>query len=149
MYNLIMYKKEMFDDLADNFDYISLKLREIQKKTIKESGIDVTHKQYIYARLIERLPGCTSVQLLKYVSVTKGTFSTQLKALKNKGFIKFVIDESNKKEKAVYLTKLGQKLVDLKAKVEEVVAGIFKKHFNDNELDSMLLLSKKIVDISK
>ena len=149
MYNLIMYKKEMFDDLADNFDYISLKLREIQKKIIKESGIDVTHKQYIYARLIERLPGCTSVQLLKYVSVTKGTFSTQLKALNKKGFIKFVIDESNKKEKAVYLTKKGQELVNLKNKIEQAIETKFKMHFNNEELESMLSISKKIVEITK
>ena len=144
-----MYKKEMFDDLADNFDYISLKLREVQKKIIKESGIDVTHKQYIYARLIERLPGCTSVQLLKYVSVTKGTFSTQLKALIKKGLIKFVVDNSNKKEKAIYLTEDGKKLVALKNKIEEAVERTFSDNFASEELVEMLSLSRKIVNTIK
>ncbi|MCK5787991.1 MAG: transcriptional regulator [Chlamydiia bacterium] len=140
-----MKYKKIFNELENNIDYINLKIREAQKKVLKDSKIDVTHKQYIYARLVERIPGCTFTQLFKYVSVSKGTFSTQLKTLAKKGHIVLKHDISNKKEKVVYLTDKGKKLVLLKENIEEVLGKKLMDNFDDEKIKDILELTRELV----
>ena len=122
-------------------------VRAALEQAFQEKGLDEIRPQDGHLlHCIDLNPGCTSVDLAALQCVSKSNISFSLNLLVEKGFIEFVSNEEDRREKRIILTEKGRRH-------QEAVGALFVdfekemlRGFTKAEEQSLRNYLKRIID---
>lgn len=144
-YNLsTMFKNlEKDDDHIMNLGFLrALSLvRSVEKKMLKEAKLNITPRELNYLALIKFNPDWKQTDLLEMLDISKGSFSTIMKLLVLKGFIKKEIDANDKRVKRFVFTAKGEKALEVNSKIRKTIKQYLKTKLTDEEIRKFIELA--------
>lgn len=137
-------------EFAKNLRYLVSKIDDLEKKFLKARNIDISQRELEYIALIALNEGKSFTELVAQESVSKSTFSNQVKALEAKEFVIYKPLGESKKSKTLVLTPKGKSI--FKA-FEEIRIHFFEKYvlpnFSDAELKKINTPVEKLIKAMK
>ncbi|MDD8049194.1 MAG: MarR family transcriptional regulator [Thomasclavelia sp.] len=91
--------------IAGKIAYISNQNNKYINSKLKGKG--VTYSEAKIIRVVYNNPGCTQDFLVKQMVVDKAVVARSLKSMQDKGFVKRIMHEDDKRKKIIKLTKKG------------------------------------------
>lgn len=109
---------------------------------IKNHGMSRQHHRFLF--FIDQMPGITMKDLLDTLEISKQASHASLKKLKEKGLIRYVDSDNDRRVKHLYPTPEGSELVDtLNQAQNELLQQTFEESGNDWHEVMEHLASKK------
>ncbi len=133
-------------EFAKNLRFLVSKIDDLEKRFLKVQNIDISQRELDYIALIAANSGKSFTDLIKQESISKSTFSNQVKALENKGLVLYEMLKDSKKAKTLTLTEKGKKIFSL---YEQIRIQFFEKYvktyFTDSELNMIASAVSKLL----
>ncbi|TQD24371.1 MarR family winged helix-turn-helix transcriptional regulator [Methanolobus vulcani] len=105
---------------------------------------DLSAGQFFVLMVLSRHQGITQDTLSCALLIDKGSIARAVRVLENKGFVKRVTDETNRRAVRVYLTKKGEQLIPKVSKFEEEMEEASLSGLTEDEKKQTKILLKKI-----
>ena len=138
-----MEEKDIVVDLLTVANAISITGKKLLKNVVEKYNI--SYKEYYLLRHLEKIPGETQYNILKYTTLTKSRTNQIVTKLEKMGYLEKKVEMAGLLlKKPLYLTKLGKRIV------EEGRENIYKdtiKNISDEEKLKYKLHRSKIIEI--
>lgn len=129
------------------FEIITRKAYDIEDQAIKESEFsELSLSQIHHLEAINELENPTVSELAKKLELSKPTVTIMLDKLNDKGYIRKVRSDSDRRSAHVHLTKKGEKLEQLHIKIHEKLADTLTKDLNNREKEILRIILDKSVE---
>ncbi|MGB6127125.1 MAG: MarR family transcriptional regulator [Psychrilyobacter sp.] len=136
-----MEKKEIIIDVLTVANAISMAGKELLNDVLEKHNI--SYKEYYLLRHLEKSPGETQYNLLKYTTLTKSRANQIVSKLEKMGYLEKKIEMvGSLLKKPLYLTESGKKIVI--DGVEEIYANTIKDLSEEEKLEYKTYRSKMI-----
>jgi MarR family transcriptional regulator, transcriptional regulator for hemolysin len=112
------------------------------QKVLKPHGVTV--QQFEVMRVLMTSSGITAAQLVEYIISDSSTMMVILNRLESKNLITRKPDETDRRTKLIYLTKLGQNLVKNLMSLAEQYNSEIQKCCSDKELKTIRQVLSKL-----
>jgi len=125
--------------------------RAFASDVARQSGVRATPGQIRTLQVVSLNPGASVLEIARGLAVSNASACTALGKLARLGWVRQVVDRSDRRVRRVYLTRKGQTVVDeFQAAQARRVAAIFAR-FNKKEIEefrhSVRRITKAIGDI--
>lgn len=130
--------------LSVAFLNVTLKIRDIEKKALKESRLDLSPKELHHIVIISLNPGLKQSEILDFLDITKGTYSTMIAGLSKKGFVSQQADKEDKRIKRLVIEENGYKALEVNAQVRARIKTQLLTKITPVEFDALMDLAMKI-----
>lgn len=130
--------------LSVAFLNVMLKIRDIEKKALKDSKLDISPKELHHIVIISLNPGLKQTEILDFLDITKGTYSTMIAGLVKKGFVSQVSDLSDKRIKRLIIEDNGRRALEVNAQVRAQIKRQLLTKISNVEFDTLMDLAMKI-----
>lgn len=138
-----MEEKEIIVDLLMVANAISITGKQLLNNVTEKYNISC--KEYYLLRHLEKNPGETQYNFLKYTTLTKSRANQIVSKLEKMGYLEKKIEMVGMLlKKPLYLTKLGEKIVE--EGIEKIYEGTIK-NLNDEEKIKYKIYRSKIIEI--
>jgi len=111
---------------------------------IEAAGI--TARQLHYLDIIAALDNPTLGELADTLQVKKPSVTAIVKVLVEKGFLKRVDSDQDRRSAHVHLTRKGRQIVDKHNQVHTQIAAIFSQHLSKRQLQQLVTLLNQVVE---
>lgn len=153
---IIDYNKNVRKDLPTKYErilrfniyfkYINSKIDELEKIFLRKEKIDITQREFMYISLIGNYPDLTHAELIKNESISKSTFSNQVKVLERKGFVNLKNDSLDKRRKYLKLTEKGESIFKVYVKIREFFYDNYLSELDENEKETLFNIGEKMAN---
>lgn len=130
--------------LSVAFLNVMLKIRDIEKKALKDSKLDISPKELHHIVIISLNPGLKQSEILDFLDITKGTYSTMIAGLVKKKFVSQVTDEQDKRIKRLVIEANGRKALEINARVRAQIKEQLLTKVTTDEFETLMNLAMKI-----
>lgn len=140
------YEKYAKFEFAKNLRFLVSKIDELEKQFISAKKLDVSQRELDYIALIGANEGQPLTSIISQESISKSTFSNQVKALVAKGLVILDKFQGSEKQKTLKLTDKGSKIFKL---YEDIRIHFFEKYvkpyFDESELNVVAAAVAKLL----
>ena len=133
-------------NLADAISYLSDLIEKVLEKTISQVDfIDLTQQQLRYLQVIVRMKNPTLSELARELDLTKPTVTVLVDKLVEKGYVKRMKSDKDKRSMHLHIDKKGSKISILREKAYQRMAEKISSGLSETETAILTELLKKIV----
>ncbi len=133
-------------EMSQGFQFISTKVRELEKQEIKKSGLGITDRELAYIVLINDAVSPKIDDIRKQAGVTKSTISNKIKILIEKGLVVLEQSKLDRRVKFATLTKKGKEAYSLHAVIRDKIQKKYYGEFTAEEIKTAVKLGRKLLD---
>ncbi|ACL69163.1 MarR family winged helix-turn-helix transcriptional regulator [Halothermothrix orenii] len=134
------------DSLIEVIEKLSAMMGEFEDRALNSDELaDLTVKQLHYLDVIKKYKKPTFTDLAEEMGVTKPTVTLAVNKLINQGYVKKVQSAEDRRVYHLLLTEMGERVVDVHDKAHRDFARQFMKCLNDEELNQLVTIFKKVV----
>ncbi len=134
------------NSLKEAIIYLSDLIEKILEETIDQADFsDLTQQQLYYLKVIVRLKNPTLTDLARELKLTKPTVTVLADKLSEKGYIKRVHSDNDRRVIYLQINDKGDKINALRAIAHERMAEKIKSGLNETETAILTELLRKIV----
>lgn len=108
----------------------------------------ITPVQYSILRLLDSQEGVDQVSLANYAAIDRSTMANIAERLEEKGWIKRIQSIEDKRQKLLYLTSVGKKLLEEVEKFVDITQQRILAPLSVEESTEFLRLLEKLVDFN-
>jgi MarR family transcriptional regulator, transcriptional regulator for hemolysin len=121
----------------------------ILEETLEQSDFsDLTHQQLEYLKVLVKMDNPTPSELAKELDLTKPTVTVLVNKLAEKGYIKRVHSDDDRRVMHLFLDSKGEKINALRELAHERLTEITRSGLNYTETVILRELLKKVVSLS-
>lgn len=106
---------------------------------------NLTNRQLQCVDLVMELSNPTPSDLAQRLQITKPSASVLIDKLSDRGYLRKIKSDSDRRSAHVHLTQKGQKAAQLHSKVHENFAKVLTKELTDSEVNILEILLNKAV----
>jgi DNA-binding MarR family transcriptional regulator len=129
-------------ETISNFSYL---IEKILDETICQADfIDLTQQQFHYLQVIVKMKNPTLTEFAKEINLTKPTVTVLVDKLVNKGYIKRIKSDKDRRSMHLHIDEKGGKITALREIAYERIAEKIKMRLNDTETTILSELLKKL-----
>jgi DNA-binding MarR family transcriptional regulator len=133
-------------DLTEAISYISDLIEKVLEETISQADFtDLTQQQLRYLQVISRMKNPTLTELARELDLTKPTVTVLADKLVEKGYIRRVKSDKDRRSMHLHIDKKGAKIKALREIAYERMAEIISSGLNETETSILTELLRKIV----
>ncbi len=133
-------------NLKEAIIYLSDLIEKILEETIDQADFsDLTQQQLHYLKIIVKLKNPTLTELAGEVGLTKPTVTVLVDKLTEKGYVKRVHSDEDRRVMHLHIDKKGAKINALREIAHERLAEKIRSGLNETETAILTELLKKIV----
>jgi DNA-binding MarR family transcriptional regulator len=134
------------DNLKETITYLSDLIEKILEETDDQADFsDLTQQQLHYLKVVVKLKNPTLTELARELSLTKPTITVLIDKLTEKGYIKRVHSDEDRRLTHLYIDKKGSKINVLREIAHERIAEKIRSGLNETETAILTELLRKIV----
>lgn len=111
----------------------------------EETFSKLTYKQFNYLEVIYKLKHPTASELARELKITKPSITGLIERLEEKGYVKRVKSDDDRRVAHIHLSKKGELVNELHDRVHQKFAALFSKKLNSSELKTLILYLNKVV----
>lgn len=120
------------------------RIRTYEKKHLKKENIDLTPKELNNLVIIRFHSELKQSEILELLDVSKGTFSTNVKTLIRKGYIKHDLSLSDKRIKKFIFTDKGERAIKINEAIREKIKANILSKISTDELNTFMDIALKM-----
>lgn len=120
------------------------KIRTYEKKVLKRAGLNLTPKELNNLVIIKFHAELKQSEILELLDVSKGTFSTSVKNLIRKGYIKHDDDLDDKRIKKFIFTEKGEEAIEINKVIRVRIRNFLLTKITPEELDTFMDIALKM-----
>jgi len=133
-------------NLADAISYLSDLIEKVLEKTISQVDfIDLTQQQLRYLQVIVRMKNPTLSELARELDLTKPTVTVLVDKLVEKGYVKRMKSDKDRRSMHLHINKKGSKISILRETAYQRMAEKISSGLSETETAILTELLKKIV----
>jgi DNA-binding MarR family transcriptional regulator len=133
-------------NLKEAIIYLSDLIEKILEETIDQADFsDLTQQQLHYLKIIVKLKNPTLTELAREVGLTKPTVTVLVDKLTEKGYVKRVHSDEDRRVMHLHIDKKGAKINALREIAHERLAEKIRSGLSETETAILTELLKKIV----
>jgi DNA-binding MarR family transcriptional regulator len=134
------------DNLTETITYLSDLTEKVLEEAIVQSDFDdLTQQQFQYFKVIVKMKNPTLTELARELSLTKPTVTVLVNRLTEKGYIKRVHSDEDRRVMHLHIDKKGTKLGALRKIAHERMSEIIRAGLSETETGILTELLKKIM----
>lgn len=134
------------DNLKETIRYLSDLIEKILEETLGQSDFsDLTQQQFNYLKVLVKMKNPTLSELAREVGLTKPTVTVLIDKLTEKGYVKRVHSDEDRRVMHLHIDKKGTKINALREIAHERTAEKIRSGLNETETAILTELLKKIV----
>ncbi len=122
-------------------------LDSITGQKLTEHGSPITYSQYLVLSSIAKNDQVNQRQLSKIISISDAAISRQVDFLKQRKFLKAETNKTNRRERILHLTTLGELAVNEAVKVIEDIFSAPSASLEDQEIHSFNQTVDKLINV--
>lgn len=122
------------------------RVRAMEKKILKAKKIALTPKELHHLAIIKTHPELKQTEIIEFLDITKGTYSTTMKTLTTKGFIEQKPNPKDKRIKILSLTEKGEAVMLVNDYIREQIKKIVFQKVTQEEYEVILNFITRIND---
>lgn len=134
------------DNLKETITNFSDLIEKILEETFDQSDFsDLTASQFQYLKDLVKMKSPTLTELAREVGLTKPTVTVLIDKLTEKGYVKRVHSDEDKRVTHLYIDKKGTKINALREVAHDRIAEKIRSGLNESETAILTQLLRKIV----
>lgn len=111
----------------------------------KLQNMNIKNGQYDFFYVISIREGLSQKDLSEHLDIGKSTTAKAVKDLITKGYVEKIKDDKDRRIDHLYLTEKGRKIAPLVSAIIKEFLTTAEKNMSDTELETLLLLMKKVL----
>jgi len=138
------------DNLKETITYFSDLIEKIREETLDQYDFsDLTHQQLHYLTALVKMKNPTLTELARELSLTKPTVTVLVDKLTEKGYIKRIHSDEDRRVVHLQIDKKGARLNNLREIAHERVAETIRSGLSETETAILAELLKKFIRHSR
>jgi DNA-binding MarR family transcriptional regulator len=134
------------DNLKETITYLSDLIEKILEETLDQSDFtDLTQQQLNYLKVIVKMKNPNLTELAREVGLTKPTVSVLVDKLTEKGYVKRIQSDEDRRVVHLHIDKKGTKINALRQIAHERMTEKIRSGLNEAETAILTELLRKIV----
>lgn len=134
------------DNLKETITYLSDLIEKILEETLDQSDFsDLTPQQFSYLKVLVKMKNPTLTELSKEVGLTKPTVTVLVDKLSEKGYVKRVHSDEDRRVMHLRIDKKGTKINALREIAHQRLEDEIRSGLNETETAILTELLRKIV----
>ena len=134
------------DNLKATITCLSDLIEKVLEETLDKSDfIDLTQPQFHYLKIIVMMKNPTLTELAKELRLTKPTVTVLADKLTEKGYIKRVHSDKDRRVVHLDIDKKGKKISALREIASEKMVAIIREGLDEKEIATLTRLVRKVV----
>jgi DNA-binding MarR family transcriptional regulator len=134
------------DNLKETITYLSDLIEKILKETFDQSDFsDLTQQQFNYLKVLVKMKNPTLTEFAREVGLTKPTVTVLVDKLAEKGYVKRVHSDEDRRVMHLHIDKKGTKIHALREIAHKRMAEKIRSGLNETETAILTELLRKIV----
>jgi DNA-binding MarR family transcriptional regulator len=134
------------DNLKETITYLSDLIEKILEETLDQSDFgDLTAQQLQYLKVLVKMKNPTLTELAREIGLSKPTVTVLIDKLTEKGYVKRVHSDEDRRVTHLYIDKKGKKINVLLEIAHERMAEKIRSGLNETETAILIELLRKIV----
>jgi DNA-binding MarR family transcriptional regulator len=133
-------------NLSESISYLSDLVEKVLEETIIQSDFnDLTRKQFHYLQVIIRMKNPALSELARELGITKPTVTVLVDKLVEKGYVRRVKSDDDRRSMHLHLNKKGNKINTLREIAHNRIAEKIKSGLSETETAIFTTLLNKLV----
>jgi DNA-binding MarR family transcriptional regulator len=134
------------DNLKETIRYLSDLIEKILEETLGQSDFsDLTQQQFNYLKVLVKMKNPTLSEFAQEVGLTKPTVTVLIDKLTEKGYVKRVHSDEDRRVMHLHIDKKGTKINALREIAHERMAEKIRSGLNETETAILTELLRKIL----
>jgi DNA-binding MarR family transcriptional regulator len=134
------------DNLKATITCLSDLIEKVLEETLDKSDfIDLTQPQFHYLKIIVMMKNPTLTELAKELGLTKPTVTVLADKLTEKGYIKRVHSDKDRRVVHLDIDKKGKKISALREIASEKMVAMIREGLDEKEIATLTRLVRKVV----
>jgi len=120
-------------------------MAELESQAFQENGFsELSMRQMLYLEMIVRLGNPSFGELAEALGITRPSVTAIVNRLAEKGFVRKVQDDEDRRSFHIHLTEKGQQFSQIHARVHQHIARALVARLDQTETEQLIALLRKI-----